>query len=225
MFLGTLNYGRLCKNGEKSKVIIGIIGIVCVLLFIGIIVWCIIPRKIPAKIIDSRWTWTSDLQQKTKYRAEEWGKPWGKDVVPGSLHCKSKYYGQRRCNCYTTRTCSGSGDHKSCSSHEHCSSCPEYRDWCVYDYWLWPVIQTKTNTGDCLKNPVWPELIANGPDQRIAQHEKYEVTFKPEEHDTCVYKAKSLNDLRQYVESNWWQIKVNKFSLCEPVKLLTGETE
>ena len=186
---------------------------------IGFSVWLLRDRNKSFQVVTSSWTTQSDLRQKTQYHGAEWGRPWGKDAF--NIQCHSRYYGQQRCFCH--EVCSGPTKTRSC--HQSCSSCPEYRDWCEYDYWEWPIIKTMTNFGLPEVDPSWPTLTANGPDQRVDQSVTFNVQWIDEENERTDWRAASIQDLRRFHHRDWWQVTVNHAGKFVPVKILTGESD
>lgn len=142
------------------------------------------------------------------------------------------------CNCTTyecgcTTSCSSNGNGYStcserCSSCSRCDTCyrteydtcydqcPVYRDWCSYDYYDWPVKQTKS-TGGASHEEHWPGLQpADG--QRLERVEHYNVTFLGEG-DRYNYEPETLLDFRRFDVGERWHLKVGRFG--HRVKTLT----
>ena len=187
---------KACETATKCATIIGAsVGLVVVILIVCLI-YHLVPKTYSGKITDANWTTVTSLEQKTKYHGEEWGEPWGKDIVAGSKSCQSKYYGQRRCYCTTHESCSGSGRTRNCTSHESCSSCPEYRDWCVYDYWEWPIVKSLTKTGTD-QEPIWQEMTAADDNQRVVKSVAFSVQFDLEKIGNTAYSPTSLDEFKQ----------------------------
>ena len=185
--------------------------------------WYHWPREKPAQVVHAIWSYTHYLHQKTRTHSEEWGKPYGKNVIPGTLSCERRYYGEEDCFCHDV--CSGNGSNETCT--HHCSSCSVYKDWCKYDHWIWPVIKTANTTGTSVDEPVWPMLAAQPPDQYIEQKPEYLVTFQnddPSDTKQCTYTAKDYKELHQFIRGEWWRVKTNAgFGVCDPLVLLTAE--
>jgi len=196
------------KNNTKRTVAI----IICIIaVIVSATLFVCIPRNMAYKIIHSAWTARTDLQEKTIFHAEEWGRPYGKDVVPDTLTCDRKYYGEEDCYC-------SMGE----DSIQHCSSCSVYKDWCAYDHWLWPVIQSKSRTDAPEVKLTWP-IIKAGDNQRVVMYIVYEVVFQNEEREKKTYRVSSLKELKLYVPNDWWNVKYNHATLFEPIGKLYGE--
>src|SRR5271157_5232490 len=98
---------RNCNN--KQGIITGIVvGTIIITLF-GCLIYHLVPKNNPGTVASVSWNTSTHLLQKTKYHAEEWGEPYGKDIVPGTKRCESRYYGQRKCFCSSHESCYGSG--------------------------------------------------------------------------------------------------------------------
>lgn len=218
--MGHNSYNQSNKGAIIAAVVIGAL----IVTGIGFLIYHSVPKHHAGKVVDARWTASTYLRQKTKYHSEEWGEPLGKDIVPGSKECNSKYYGQKECFCHTRQSCSGSGENRHCTSHRSCSSCPEYRTWCVYDYWEWPVVKTLQNAGIDY-SPVWQEMTPADGNQRVEKGIVFNVTFNLEEVGAKEYSPTSLDELKMFKAGEYWDVKTNSFGYVKPVKVLSGEKE
>lgn len=150
------------------------------------------------------------------------GKPYGKDVIQGTLRCERRYCGEEECFC--TETCTGTGSNETCV--HHCSSCSVYKDWCMYDHWTWPIVKSASTNGPSTETPHWPSLQPEGVDQRLEQVQEYDVTLESEPPDSkrCIFHPGSYEEVKKYLHGEWWLVKTNAgFGYCEPIKLLTAE--
>ena len=148
-----------------------------------------------------------------------------------SYECNCSSYD---CNCRTTCTDNKNGFSscsESCSTCQRCStcnrteydtcydSCPVYKDYCTYDYYEWPIIQTLKTSG-FEHNEHWPELAANGVDQRLDQTEFYEVTFIEAKtgKENWTYRPKTLVEFKTFEAKQFWRLKVNRLRIVTPLQ-------
>lgn len=148
-----------------------------------------------------------------------------------SYDCNCTSY---ECNC--RKSCSDNGNgfstcSESCSTCERCSTCSRteydtcydqcdvFKDWCEYDYYEWPVVQT-LKTGGAEHNEHWPVLEANGPEQRVDRAERYQVDFvnlkDPEQ--TWEYHPSSLVEFKLFEGRQSWHAKVNRLKIITPLQ-------
>jgi hypothetical protein len=138
------------------------------------------------------------------------------------------------CNCSTKCSDNGNGFStcsESCSTCRSCStcsrteydtcydSCPVYKDWCSYDYYEWPVIQT-LNTAGATHDERWPVLEAVGADQRLDRVEVYDVSFVDvkDPKETWSYKPTGLTEFQKFDTNQTWRLKVNRLRIVAPLQ-------
>lgn len=242
---------KIPKDPAPWKLIIGLGG--GLLALAGLLAYLLTPWEEDAKVLTFRWTYTSDLRQKTLMHGEGWGAPAG----AFNTSCQSKYYGDEdchphncnphsvsyecnctsyECNCRTTCTDNKNGFSscsESCSTCQRCSTCsrteydtcydrcPVYKDYCTYDYYEWPIIQS-LKTGGFEHNERWPELEAKGADQRLDKTEFYEVTFMEARASkkSWTYKPRSLAEFKTFDTKQLWRIEVNRLGSVTPLRRL-----
>lgn len=193
---------------------------------VALTAWLFIPHETTAKVASINWTYQSDLRQKTLMHDSGWGTRSG----AFNVYCRRKYYGEEDCNYYQCnphtiwRSCNCNKDGcDRCSRieydrcHHHCDV---YRDWCEYDYYNWPIIQTLETTGS-RHNEYWPNLQPNGPDQRLDRKERYQVLFVGKTEWT--YAPRNLPEFQQFETDTLWKIKVNNLKMVTPLQLLHPE--
>jgi hypothetical protein len=184
------------------------IGLAAVLL-VGLAVWLCIPTQKVLRVASTQWQYDVELQQRTIQHAEEWGRPWNREVA--KISCTRRFYGMERCMCH--ETCNGTGSSRSC--RQSCSTCPEFRDWCSYDYVTWPTVKQWVTAGDWL--PVkWPETPALTPDQRLVQYEKYTVSFV-DQGESYSYEAPNLTTFKKLRKGAAWSVNLYRTGSASPV--------
>lgn len=147
-----------------------------------------------------------------------------------SYECNCTSY---ECNCRTSCTDNKNGFSscsETCSSCQRCSTCSRteydtcydqcdvYKDWCSYDYYEWPIIATKETYG-VTHDEHWADLKADGPLQRLDQHETYEVKFAGKE-DAWKYRPGNLTEFQRFSTGATWKIQVNRLGMVHPVQVL-----
>ena len=171
---------------------------------------------------------------RSKYYGDEDCHPHQCNPHSVSYDCNCTSY---ECNC--RKSCSDNKNgfstcSESCSTCQRCSTCsrteydtcydrcPVYRDYCTYDYYEWPIIQTLKTSG-MEHNEHWPELAANGPEQRLDRAEFYEVTFI-EAHtakDHWTYRPGGLTAFKTFEPGQFWRIQVNRIGSVTPLQRKT----
>ena len=193
---------------ESKKYIPATFIILGVVALIGLITWALWPKTLFARVDSIGWYYSVELHEKTIAHGSEWGSPWGKEVVSGSLSCISKYYGMKDCMCHTDYDYTGYGKNRHRTSHRVCSRCPDYRDWCNYDYVTWPVKNKWDSSGDSFAVS-WPDYPQPNENQRVVRSEYYNVVFlDAEDNKKYTLHPKSLNEFREFVVGERHKIKV-----------------
>lgn len=186
------------------------LGASIIIVIIWFLCWLLVPHEKIAKVVGINWSYRSDLRQKTLAHDSGWGSPFGSFNVS----CRRRYYGDEDCNPHRCYDSFGTGTYRTCYNR-----CSVYKDWCEYDYYVWPIIKTVETYGSA-HDEHWPELTA-GPDQRIDKTERYRVTFIAE--DEWTYRTDVLNDFLRFNLDTFWRIKVNKLKMVTPLQLLQPE--
>ncbi len=141
------------------------------------------------------------------------------------------------CNCH--ESCSSNGNGFStcttrCSTCRSCSTCsrtvydtcydqcPVYKNWCEYDYYAWPVISTNQTAGTT-HEVKWPDLAANGPDQRLDRTEKYKVAFTDGK-DNWTHTPWSYAEFQKFSTGETWKLKVRRIGSVEPLEKVSENT-
>ena len=154
-----------------------------------------------------------------------------------SYQCNCTSYS---CNCRTHKSCSSSkngfsncSEYETCSTCERCSTCSRteydtcydtcdvYRDWCSYDYYEWPIVATKTTQGNT-REVAWPDLQANGADQRLDRHEEYKVVFVKGE-ESWTHRPTNLGEFQTFSSGTTWVVDVNRLGQIWPKRPLMVE--
>lgn len=193
------------SNYNKFIFLIGGMIFGCLIYFI---IWLLfIPSHLNTKVSSIEWIYTANLRIREIRHSSEWGNPGRKgfyDESAFNVSCRSKYYGTEDCNphpCF----CDNKGVCNTCYDQ-----CDEYRDWCNYDYFEWPVFQTQVTSGTD-HEVYWAKLIAVGVDQRIQNIKEYKVVFqKTDNSDSYKYAAEDLIDFKRFNVGEYWRLRVGK---------------
>ncbi len=151
-----------------------------------------------------------------------------------SYDCNCTSY---ECNCRQSCRDNGNGFStcsESCSTCQRCQSCSRteydtcydscniYKDWCGYDFYEWPIIDTKTTTG-ISHDEHWAGLKVDGPLQRVDQRESYLVRFAGQE--PLDYRPTSLAEFKYFNVGVSWRVLVNHLGMVQPQQALaSGKT-
>ena len=224
------------------------IGAAVVGLLTWLIIYIFVPRTVETKVVSARWEHQIDLRQRTLMSGSGWRGEFRGDAFNVSCHSRqrgtrdcnrhacgtrSERYvcGTYQCNCTTSCTPNGNGYstcRKTCSRcNRYCTrqvtrycydQCPVYDDWCTYNYYDWPIIDTEKLSGPCTdQQRPWPTLKPRRRHQRIDKHERFPVTFQElKGNDTWTYHADSVIDCRTYVVGKKWKLRVNRAGKVEP---------
>lgn len=207
------------RQEERRNTIIGLCIAGCVVAAIVVtLVLVFRTRTAHYKVTAAQWIATTNIRQKTLAHADDWCPPDHSSAF--NIKRERRLYDTYDCNCITI-----GGDEMGIGGTEICSTCEDYRDYCTYDWWDWPVIRTKSNTGcpeDRVKHPI---LSFEPPDQRSEMLTEFPVLWKNEEGEVKPYKARDIQELRQYNTGEWWEIDVNYAGKFEPKAKALGETE
>lgn len=110
----------------------------------------------------------------------------------------------------------------TCSRTEHDTcwhQCPTFDQWCTYQYYEWPTIDTATTSGTDVNAVVWPMLSVqpNPPSpQRLSRTEIYHVKFHNES-KTWEYSPTSVGDFRRFHRRVPWVIEVTHAGRVTPL--------
>lgn len=193
------------NSKQYIPVVLGVLGVIAL---IGAITWALWPKTLVARVDTISWYYVVQLQQKTILHDAEWGKPWNREVVNGSMKCARKYYGMKDCHCRTDYYYTGYGENRTRHSRRKCDRCQDYRDWCEYDYITWPKVKEWSSSGNTFLTN-WPEYPKPNENQRITRTEFYNVIFAdPSENKKYTFHPKSLNEFKQYPNGSKWTVKV-----------------
>jgi hypothetical protein len=164
----------------------------------------------------------------SKYYGDEDCNPHNCNAHSVSYECNCSSY---ECNC--RQSCSSNGNgfstcSETCSTCQRCSTCNRteydtcydrcavYKQWCAYDYYKWPIVQTQQTAGTA-HDEHWPGLIALPIEQKLERFESYEVTFVKPKEDPWKYRAKSLADFQKFEQNALWLIEVNRIRSVTPL--------
>lgn len=162
------------------------------------------------KVVHVSWTASSYLKQRTQVHSSDWCPP---DHEAFNVQKSRKFRNMRDCLCSTDS-----------EGNKSCSKCPNYDDWCEYDWYDWPIIKTLSNTKEPLSTPEWP-IIKPIENQRVDTDIVFEAVFKDEDGNLMEYKAKSLEELRRYEIGAWWKVSRTFGVGFVPLNVLQGEGE
>lgn len=164
------------------------------------------------------------------------------DCNPYDCHPHSVSY-ECRCHevsagesCHESCTHEGNGFsscHEVCTPHyrEECSTCsrteydtcyhqcPTYEQWCTYQYYEWPQIDTATTRGTDRDPVVWPALDVdpNAPSpQRLDRSETYTVTFN-DPNGTWTDHPTSAAEFGRFHVGDPWVIEVDHAGDVRPL--------
>jgi len=197
---------------EKTKVILTGTTIFVTTVLCGWFGWYMgHTRPKPYQVVHTCWVASTYLKVKTLRHDSGWGKPWGSGNF--NVKCERRHKGTEDCHCY-----------RDTNGWEVCSTCDVYDDWCEWDYYAWPIMDTKEKRGDPDEKPDWILIPYEPPDQRVEMELEFEVLFKSEEGSNRPYLAPSLAELREYTVHEWWEVGINRVGKFVPIQLLTGES-
>ena len=161
-----------------------------------------------AQVIGKDWEHFTDLREREVRHSGDWGSP----------PSKAGYFRESTfdMDCYNRRRgswcCGGKDEEGRCKSR-----CPEYRRWCDYSYFEWPVTQTKkvTGSGDAGSFATFGNELDN--DHRETHRRKYTVSFRRDRKEWR-YTTSSLRRYNEFVVGDLWEIKFPTFGSMEPTK-------
>jgi hypothetical protein len=182
--------------------------LICIGLGVGI--YFGVTNKEAYKVIHTSWTASSYLRQRTLVHSSDWCPP---DHDAFNVQKSRKFKNMKDCFCSTDD-----------DGVRHCSKCPNYDDWCEYDWYDWPVIKTLSNSGEADKTPTWP-IMKPIENQRVDTGIVFEAVFENEDRAKIEYRAQSLEELRQYNVGAWWNVNRAFGVGFKPLNVLNGETE
>jgi len=216
-----MGYYRYGYNPERERRKVIIIASVIAIAVFGIALGLYLTfrtRKVAYQVKGAQWIATTNLREKTQRHTAHWGQP--KYSSAFNVHCERRLYDTYDCNCVTI-----GGDQNGLGGTEICSTCEDWKDWCSYDYYDWPVIGSKSNTGHPDSKPEHPILKYTPPNQRLEMLTEYPVLFANEEGESHSYNARDLQELRNYRLKDWWEVDVNYAGKFAPSHKLVGEYE
>lgn len=172
-------------------------------------------RLLPYRVEGAIWVATTRIEQKTLAHGDGWRRP--TEPSAHNVRCERRVYDTYDCFCVDI----GSDEFPQ----KICSTCTDYEDWCEYDYFTWPTIRKKAESGKPEEEPRWPEIQFTPPDQRERKGIELIVNFSNEEKETHQYHPRNITELRAYHPGDYWEIAVNRAGKFEPQKELLGENE
>lgn len=189
-------------------------------LIIKFLFWAFTARDVQAQVKNIEWKHTENLREREARSGGGWGQPGDKgfyDEPAFNVECRSKYYGQEDCNPHSCGI-----DNKS-TCHDSCSV---YRRWCDYDYYEWPVRETKQTFG-FTHDVSWPNIVPTGPHRRVQRVAEYHVVFRAyKEDEILTYDTKELANFDRFNVEDTWQLEVGHITgNVTPVKRVTAEAE
>lgn len=164
----------------------------------------------------------------SKYYGDENCNPYNCNAHQVSYECSCVSY---ECNCSQSCTDNGNGFstcRNVCSTCQRCSTCyrteydtcyrrcPVYKQWCAYDWYDWPVVDTKVTRGTKPWETVWPPLEA-GANQKLDRQEEYVVDFTDRK-ATWEHKPKTLEEFRYFQKGAVWRVKTNRAGSIWPLR-------
>lgn len=170
-------------------------------------VWMATPRNVDTTVHDISWMHITHLRQREIRHNAEWywqsKKGFYKEPVFNQV-CTRRYHYTNTyvCGSYTM-SCG-----KDCTTtvYIYCHD-DIYDDWCNYDYFEWPVVDTKQLFGNT--HEVSWGTFQPGPLQRVQNIANYEVNFSTSD-DEFQYKPDGLVDYRRFTPGDHWTLTVGR---------------
>lgn len=159
----------------------------------------------------------------TRLRGTENCHPYNCDPHLETYDCRCK---QVQCNCrqdckdfkngFTrcTKSCNTCSNCDTCTrtKFDTCwEQCPVYEDWCNYDYYEWPIQETKNMSGTN-HNVQWPNIVVTGSTQKIEKTEDYIINFSTS-NDMYQYNPKTVTDFMRFGIGDTWRLHVGKIQV------------
>jgi len=212
-----MNYWERQRQIEKRNTIITICIVCFVIIAITVSLYFVFrTREAHYRVIGAQWITTTNIRQKTLDHDSDWCPPDQSSAF--NIRRERRLYKTYDCNCITV-----GGDEYGAGGVEICSTCRDYRDYCTYDYWAWPVIKSKSNSGKPEFDPVYPVISFEPPNQKGEMLIEFPVVWRNEEGKSEKYKARNLQELREYYIGEWWAVDVNHAGKFQPREKLFGE--
>lgn len=172
-------------------------------------IWMATPRNIDVIVHDISWMHITNLRQRETRHNAEWYHQATKGFYQEPVFnqtCEQRYHYTDTYVCGSYQVSCGS----NCSStvYVYCSR-DVYDSWCKYDYYEWPVIDTKQLIGSG-HDVEWGEYRPDGPTQRVQKIASYEVNFESEERDEFQYRPSTLEDYRRFTTGDRWRLTVGR---------------
>jgi hypothetical protein len=164
-----------------------------------------------AQVKQVMWEHFTDLRERTNRGDGDWD-DWGN--IPSSRG----YYDEPIFN----KKCRSKRRGTFCCGHDkdgHCTAnCPKYDDWCDYNYWDWPVIDT-LYIGELGEERTEYKTFGSKLDDnhRESTRALYSITFAQQGKD-WVYKTKSAKRYKEFVVGDIWMIEMPRFGDRSPSK-------
>ncbi len=222
--------------GVMPWFMLGGIGTLCVAL-VAFLLWIFLPHDVSVTVESATWEYTQQVQERVEKHDADWERNLPASAhnqscqrrQDGTENCRpydcNPHEVDHRCNahdCNCHEVCHDLGNGFSkcddvCSTcYDNCPTteydtcyeqCPVYRQWCSYDYYEWPTINSKKTSGHG-KKVHWPGLQAQGSLQRLVQQEVYRVQFSNGE-QIWDYVPPSFQDFIRFEEHASWKVQVN----------------
>jgi hypothetical protein len=165
-----------------------------------------------AQVKEVKWQHFTDLRGRTKKSDGDWN-------YYGQVPDTRGYYNEpifnKRCRDreHGTWCCGGRDNNGACLME-----CPDYDEWCDYNYWDWPVIDTMYVEGLGEEQEMYPTFGSQLDDNhRESRRPLYSVTFAQQGKD-WVYQTKSGQRYREFVVGDIWMIEIPRFGSRTPSK-------
>jgi len=217
--------------------------------------WLFVPMEVDAKVTQVSWEYTKHLKQRETHHGSDWedSRPSShfndqcETRQRGTENChpyncnprqQSSSCRPHECNCSNVCTDQGNGYSsctQSCSTcydtcyetvYDTCyEQCPVYDEWCEYDYYTWPIIQTEVSSGVNNHDMKWPILETSQEHQKIESISKYGVKFQDTEDsgEKWDHSPETADEFITYLTGDYWKIKVNRAGMVKPMHKIRVE--
>lgn len=196
------------ENWQKAGIGVAVIG--AIFGIFNFFKWACHADYKQSQVTQVQWKHVTLLRERTLRSDGDWGRP-----PRNGGYYKEPTFNYR---CYDKRNgtwCCGGHDSKTGACN---LECPDYDEWCDYNYWDWPKINDQYTTGLGTEPAEFPTFGSRLDNDHRETHEKYfYVTFRRGEKD-WVYTTRSDDEYKRYVVGDIWEIKIPRFGDKKPWK-------
>jgi len=191
-----------------------LLGVIAAVLLGRACYWLVTAESAQARVESLSWTHRTFLHERRVFSDGHWGSP---PSVQGAYDEPTFDW-----SCYDRQ------DGTVCVAHDdddgHCTAeAPDYRRWCDYRYYDWPVIDTKVVSGRGYEM-TW-ETFGSRLDalHRETGGGSYEVKFVHPKGEQWTYETDNEYRYRQFVVGDYWRLKLPHVGSMEPTAKLDLE--